>query len=172
MNIDIEKLDQIVNNADNIFLSREAEDVLIEFYRIKEQVEQAEIMIKQKLLETGMKNSPHFKEISGQRVKVSYQAYGAKYSIDTSKIDHLPKNLYRVDTKYVPESKSIEQYKKEYNTLPEGVIANHRKKSIRVAIKKLTASEYTQTTSRFEILPRSCPEFEPGEAGAEAAQLE
>ena len=31
---------------------------------------------------------------------------------------------------------------------------------------------YTQTTSRFGVLPRSCPEFEPGEAGAEAAQLE
>ena len=31
---------------------------------------------------------------------------------------------------------------------------------------------YTQTTSRFGILPRSCPEIEPGEAGAEAAQLE
>jgi len=31
---------------------------------------------------------------------------------------------------------------------------------------------YTQISSRIEILTRSRPEFEPGEAGAEAAQLE
>lgn len=136
MQIAIEKLEQLVNNADGIFLSREAEDVLIEFYKIKEQVEEAEKMIKQKLLETGMRHSPHFKEIRGQHVKVSYQPYGAKYTLDTTLIENIPKNFYRMDTKYVPETKSIDSYKKEYHKLPDGIVANERKKSIRVAIKK------------------------------------
>lgn len=136
MQIDIEKLEQLVDNADGIFLSREAEEVLIAFYKIKKQVEEAEKIIKQKLLDTGMRHSPHFKEICGQHVKVSYQPYGAKYSVDTALIENIPKNCYRVDTKYVPEAKSIESYKMEYQRLPDGIIANERKKSVRVAIKK------------------------------------
>jgi len=136
MQIDIEKLEQLVNNADGIFLSRDAEEVLIEFYKIKEQVEEAEKQIKQKLLDTGLRHSPHFKEIRGQHVKVSYQSYGAKYAIDTAMIKNIPSDFYRIDTKYVPEAKTIENYKKQYQKLPDGIIANERKKSIRVAIKK------------------------------------
>ena len=134
MEIEIEKLDDLIQRADEIFFSREAEKIMIEFYKLKTKVEEAEKLIKQKLMDTGLKLSPHFKSIKGEHVKVNYIPSGAKYQIDLSKIDNIPKEL--INIKYLPNSKEIDAYKKSFNSFPDGISERSRKKKISVYIKK------------------------------------
>ena len=53
MEIDIEKLDDMVKYGDSILFSPEAEELLVKFYEIKKQIEEAELKIKKKIEEAG-----------------------------------------------------------------------------------------------------------------------
>ena len=135
MKIDIDKLEKLIVDSDKIFLTPEGEDVLIQLLDIRDQVENAIDTAKKKLEETGLKIDPNFTSIQASKVKVYYRAFGARYKIDPSLVDKLPKNLYEISTKYNAVADEIEKYAEENKGLPLGVIEAERSKTISFGLK-------------------------------------
>jgi len=135
MNIDIQKLAKLVVDADKIFLTPEGEEVLMQLLDIRQQVEDAINAAKKKLEETALKVDPNFSSIQASNVKVYYRAFGARYKIDESLIDKLPKNLYETSIKFNAVAKEIEKYAEENKGLPQGIIEAERTKTITFSLK-------------------------------------
>ncbi len=135
MTIDTEKLGALLVDSDKIFLTPEGEDVLIQLLDVRQQVEDAIDAAKKKLEETALKIDPNFSSIQASKVKVYFRAFGARYKVDPSLVDKLPKNLYEVSTRYNANAEEVEKYAEEHKGLPLGIIEAERTKTISFGLK-------------------------------------
>lgn len=136
MQIDVEKLDELIEKADGIFLSGEQEQVLLDFIAIEQQVENARDAIKKKLEEAGLKKNPDFKSIQADRVKVYYRQFGSRYKIDESKIQNIPAVLYSEKMTYSPNIKEIDVWAETHKGLPDGILEPERPKQLTFSLKE------------------------------------
>jgi len=135
MKIDIDKLNQLVVEGDKILFTAEGEAVLLELFKIQDQVEEAFKAVKLKIAETALKQDPNFTSIQGAKIKVFYRSYGSKYKIDASLVDQVPKELYEVKVSYSAKSKEIDNYAEEHGGVPYGIIETEREKQISITQK-------------------------------------
>lgn len=133
--VDTDKVASMSQDGDKILLNAEGEQLLIDLYKIQETVEQAIHDAKEKIKESALAIDPNFLSIQGDKVKISYRAYGARFSIDPTLVDQLPKEMYKVKTTYSPELKAVESFIEEKGGLPVGINENIREKQIQVTIK-------------------------------------
>jgi ElaB/YqjD/DUF883 family membrane-anchored ribosome-binding protein len=91
MNIDLDQIPQLIQDADKILISPEGEESLVKLLEIKKQVQAAIEEVEKKLEEEALKINPLFKSISSDRVKVYYRAYGSLYKVDETRVAELPK---------------------------------------------------------------------------------
>jgi hypothetical protein len=133
--IDLEQLTNIVQKADGIVFSPEAENVLVQLYEIKQKVEEAEKTAKKLIEETALKYDPNFTSIQSDKLRVSYRAYGSRYSIDESHLADIPEGLYKKVVKYSPVAKAIEAHADEKG-MPLGIVENERKKQVSITMRR------------------------------------
>lgn len=141
MTIDLEQLDNLVADSDKIFLSAEAEQVLMKLLDIQKQVEEAIDAAEKKLEETGLKLNPDFKSIEADKIRVYYRAYGTRYKIDDSLVEQIPAELYTTKKVYSADTKAIEKYADEHKGLPVGIIEPERVKKLTFSLKDKHNSE-------------------------------
>src|SRR4030042_89039 len=110
MEIQIEKLGELVEKADKIFITAEGEQVLVDLLDVQRQVEEAIDTAKKKLEETALKINPNFTSIQADKIKVYYRTYGAKYRIDESHVSDLPKEFFETKQVYSANSEAIDQF--------------------------------------------------------------
>ena len=130
MNIDIEKLDNLIADADKVFISAEAESVLLEFLDIKDQVADAEKALKEQLAAAALEINPNFQSIKSDNLKVYFRQYGARYKLDESRIKETPKELYKTETKYSVIPKEVDNWTKHHDGMPIGIHEPDRPKQI------------------------------------------
>lgn len=135
MTIDLEQLDKLVVESDQIFLTADGEKVLIKLLEIQKQVEDAIESAEKKLEEAGLKIDPNFSSIQSNKIKVYYRFFGSRYKVDQALVDQLPKNLYKIMTKYNAIPDEIEKYAEENKGLPLGILEIERKKQLHFADK-------------------------------------
>lgn len=134
--IDTQKIADLSKDGDKILLSAEGEKSIAELYEMQALIEQAVSDAKKKIQESALALDPNFTSIQGDKVKVSYRAYGARYRIDQSKIAEIPKDFYETTVRYAPVVKTIESYVDKQGALPVGVLENAREKQIQITIKE------------------------------------
>ena len=130
MNIDIEKLKGIEKKGDQIFFSKDGEKELVKVLEIEKQVENTKDTIKKKLEETALKLDPNFNSIQGDKVKIYYRTFGARYYIQPGFEERLPQELVKKQTKYSLDMPELLKYEKEKGGLPVGVRGSDREKQI------------------------------------------
>jgi len=135
MKIEIEKIKQLKEDAGQIFLEPEGEEVLLQFLEIKKQVEEAEKAIKATLEETALKISDEFKSIQGDNIKVYYRFFGSRYTLEPGLEDQVPKELVEEKIKYSLKTKELEEYIEQKNGIPYGVRETDRQKQITFKLK-------------------------------------
>ena len=133
--IDIEKLDKLVKDSDQIFLSSDGEKVLVKLLKIEQQVKDAIDEAKAKLEAAALKVNPNFSSIQADKVKVFYREYGAKYYVDESQANMIPEGLVTSKVSYSVDSKAVEKYADEHKGLPVGIKEVERKKSLSFSLK-------------------------------------
>lgn len=136
MKIEIEKLDNLVQKADQILIKPEAEKVLIQLLNIQEQVEVAIKEAKKRIEEAALKINPNFKSVKSDNLKVYYRQYGQKYTIDASRINEIPKELYKSKVTYTTVSKAIDEWVDQHGGLPLGINEAEREKSLTFSIRE------------------------------------
>ena len=136
--IDVEKLNELVVKADEIFLTAAGEKVLVNLLAIQTQVEQAIDEAKAKLEAAALKANPNFSSIQADKIKVYYRAYGSKYYIDEANINLAPKEFYTVESKvtYKIDTKALEKAIDVSGKVPAGIVEVERKKQLTFALKK------------------------------------
>lgn len=144
--INIEKLNEIITKADNIFLTADGEQVLIDLLAIQQQVEDAVTEAKAKLEAAALKASPNFSSIQADKIKVYYRAYGAKYYIDEPNMQYVPKELYetQVKTTYKIDTKALEKQIDATGKVPAGIIEVDRKKQLTFTLKKGKGADHDE----------------------------
>lgn len=130
MNIDIEKLEKLVEDSDQIMLEPEGEKVLVQLLELQDKINAAISEAKLKLEEAALSLNPDFKSIRGDEVKVYYRQAGAKYKIDESNLPAIPKELYTSKTVYAVDSKATDKYAESHGGLPVGIIEPERPKRL------------------------------------------
>lgn len=130
MKIDIEKLGELVANADAIFLSADGERHLLALLDIRDQVEAAIDAAKAMLETKAGEINPDFNSIQGDAIKVSYRYFGAKYYLDDSLVDQVDRELYKVSKRYNVDSKAVENWIETHKGMPVGINEVERKKQI------------------------------------------
>lgn len=136
--IHTEELEKLVEKADEIFLTPKGEQVLIDLITIQQQVEDAIAQAKLKLESAALKANKHFTSIQGDKIKVHYRAFGAKYYIDEEHINQAPKEFYTIESKvsYKIDTKALEKHIEQTGKVPAGIIEVERKKQLSFGLKK------------------------------------
>lgn len=136
--IDIEKLNKLITKADDIFITADGEQVLIDLLTIEQQVQEAIAQAKIKLEQAALKANPNFSSIQANKVKVYYRAYGSKYYVDEANINLAPKEFYTVESKvtYKIDTKALEKSIEQTGKVPAGIIEVERKKQLTFVLKK------------------------------------
>lgn len=130
MKIDIEKIPDLVANADAIFLTADGERHLLALLDIRDQVEAAIDAAKAMLETKAGEINPDFNSIQGDAIKVSYRYFGAKYYLDDSLVDQVDRELYKVSKRYNVDSKAVENWIETHKGMPVGINEVERKKQI------------------------------------------
>lgn len=131
----LRKLEQLSENAGEIFLSPEGEQVLIDILEAETKLEEIKERAKLKLAEAALAVNPNFSSIQADNVKVYYREYGAKYYLDESQKDLVPAGIVTEKISYSIDSKAVEQFVKEKNGMPAGIKEVERTKTLSFSLK-------------------------------------
>lgn len=141
MNIEIEKLQQLITDSDKIFLSAEGEEVLIQILNIQKQVEHALETAKQMLEKKALEINPNFSSIQADKIKVYYRSYGSRYRIDENYLEKLSPKFYKVSKRYDVIAEEVEKFADEKGGLPMGINEVERPKSMSFSLKNKIETE-------------------------------
>lgn len=133
--IDIEKIQQLKLDADKIFLTSDGENALVQILEIEKQIEAVKEEVKSKLAEAALKLNPNFSSIQGDKVKVYYREYGAKYYVDETQATLIPEGLAEQKISYSVNSKAVEEWVERNGHMPTGIKEVERQKSISFSLK-------------------------------------
>lgn len=133
--INTEEIAKLVEKSGEVFLSNEGEEHLVNLLTAHKQLTDAIVEAKEKIAEEAAKISPNFKSITSDRLKISYRTYGAKFKLDESFADQVPKELIQKRVSYSINATAVEKYAEEHD-LPVGIIENDRKPQLSVSLKK------------------------------------
>jgi hypothetical protein len=136
MEIKIENLNKLVKDADKIFMTPDGEKVLLDLLELQDRVAEAISSAKTTLASTALKLSKDFSSIQGDKVKVYFRAYGAKYIIDESRAKNLPKQFYTETIRKAINTPEVDSFVAEHGGLPDGIAEPERVKQISFSKKK------------------------------------
>ena len=118
------------NDGKDIVMNPDAEDAIIKLLSIQRQVNDAVDQLKAEIERRVLAYNPNFTSVKGSKVKINYQAAGAKYKGETK--NHCPKYWTKKVT-WAINSKAVDEYYAKYYRLPAGIKAVERKKTIRIS---------------------------------------
>jgi len=135
INISYEDLQSLVVEGKNIVATPKAEDALVALLQLRDEVEKAIEEAKKAIEVKALELNPNFSSIRSDKIKVAYKTYGSKYAIDETKVNFLPKEVYRSKVSYSPDAKALEKFVEEHGGLfPDGIIIKDRKKTMSISL--------------------------------------
>lgn len=134
--IDTDQVKLLTDDTGKIIFTPDAENAIVQLNELKKSLDEAEKEMKQNIESEALKYDKNFKSVQGDRVKVTYRSYGAKYRLDESRVDEVPPQLIEKKVVYkLASSGDIDKYLEENEGLPVGIEVPDRPKQISITIK-------------------------------------
>ncbi len=133
--VDLTKLEVYQEDAENIVVDQKAEESIVKLYELRDKIDAAIKTAKEKIKVAALAYNKDFKSITSNKLRIMHRAYGARYSIDQSHIDKLPKELYSTTVRHSPKAAEIDRYAEDKG-LPLGIIENKREPQLQITVKK------------------------------------
>ena len=133
--VDTERLGQLVEKGKDILFSPQAEMTLLELLEMESTLKAAIDDARHQIEEAALQLNPNFSAVIGDKVRVQYRYFGAKYKLvpglerEVLKADP---ELLSVEEKFVLNTKALEKYEKKTGQLPYGVTTKDRTKQISI----------------------------------------
>lgn len=134
--VDLEQVAELVMKGKDIFLTPKAEKSLLKLLDLQKKIDEAINTAKKLIEEQGIAHNENFTSIKGDKLKIMYRVYGAKYAIDSTRIADLPSEFYKVSTSYAPVTAKIEKFVDEKGSLPLGISERERSQQISISLAK------------------------------------
>jgi len=128
------ELKALAKEGEKIVFTKDAETSLVKFLEFCEQVHLLTEELKKKIYEAGNEVMPNFKGVEGKRVafKAMERSYGAKYDANSNADE-----TFMIVKKTV-DSKKVDEYVKEMNELPDGIIEREREDKLSLSLELKT----------------------------------
>lgn len=130
--INLDEIDELSTQADKVFISADGEKVILDLLEAKERIDAALDRAKEIIREKIEAIDPNLASIQGDQIKIQHRYFGNRYEFtsteDTSFL--VERASFSVDTKKVNE------YLKENQKLPKGIVLAERSKQIVFKAKK------------------------------------
>lgn len=128
----------IAKNAEKFLVEKETEKPIAKLFQLRDQLDLAIEEAEKLMAEKALKLNPNFKSIEGDLIKASYRAYGQRYYIEDQHLGEVPKEMYtkEIITKYKVNSDVVDDYVADKGSLPFGIVAPERKKTLKIKLRK------------------------------------
>ncbi len=137
---DEKKLPTLIKEGSDLVWSKKAEEGILLLLRYREMIDEALEKIKAKIAEDGKAIDPSFKGVVGEHIKAMFRTYGEKYTYNRAYEDDLQPFLK--ETKYYKvDSEKVDEYVKELNELPEGIVEKEREPIISLKVIETSVME-------------------------------
>lgn len=134
--IDLDKIAKWVESSKELLLTPDAEDSLKNLLDLQEQIESALKQAKENIKTEALAYNENFTGLKTDKYKISYRAYGSRYTIERSHAEDIPKELTKVVTKMSVNVKAVDEYlENNEGRMPLGILETEREKQI--SIKEL-----------------------------------
>lgn len=135
--VDLDKLKNLVEGAENILITPDAEVSILKLYEMRDKIDKAIEEAKIRIEGEALKLNPNFKSVHSDNLSIAYRAYGQRYAIEEQYLNMIPKDLYKKVVRYSPEPKNIDQYiEANEGKVPLGIAEKLREKKIVITVKK------------------------------------
>lgn len=133
--VDLYQIKKWVDDSGEIVTTHEAEEAIIQLYNLKEAIDLAIDTAKKRIESEAIAYNPNFSTISTDNLKITYRAYGGRYTIEKQYQDELPEELIVREIKIKPNVKAIDNYLEENGgKLPLGLLETEREKQLSIKV--------------------------------------
>jgi hypothetical protein len=136
MKVDLDVMSILAEKGKDIIVTPEAEASILQLLSLQEKVNEAVENMKAAIAKAGTQYNPNFTSIKGEKVKIMYREYGGKFGYDATRIDDIPKTLYKPRVTIALDGKAIEKWTEEHGGLPLGIFEHERAKTLSISLKK------------------------------------
>lgn len=126
----------LVEKGKDIIVTPQAETSILQLLDLQARVDEAVERMKGMIAEAGLKYNPNFTSIKGEKVKIMFREYGGRFTYDATRLDDIPKTLYKPKVSIALDAKAIEKWTEEHGGLPLGILEAQRSKTLSISLKK------------------------------------
>jgi hypothetical protein len=131
--VDLDKVAKWVDESKDLILTPDAEKSLKNLLDLQEQIDLAIKQAKENIKTEALAYNENFSSLKTDNFKVSYRAYGARYTIERSHADMIPKDLTKSVTKLSVNIKAVDEYLENNDgMMPLGINETERVKQISI----------------------------------------
>ena len=130
--IDTDDIVITAKDGGKFVFDKTAEDKLEKLLEIKDKLDNVIEQVKSNLETNGLKLSPDFSGVRGDKIKVEYRAFGALYKLVDPKNASL--DFYKTKTTYSLNTELVSAYAENHDgKLPDGIEKVKRQKKISIS---------------------------------------
>lgn len=142
LTIDTDKLQELKNQAGNIFTSADGDAALLDFLRAKQAIEDIEKEIKAVLDGMARIYDPNFKSIQSDNVKISRRAFGQKYYVEEENLALAPKELFKSEiSAIVPNDLDVKAIEEKLRVVGMSIKESEKDGQIEKKFKRIVDSK-------------------------------
>lgn len=130
--IDTDDIVITAKDGGKFVFDKTAEDKLEKLLEIKDKLDNVIEQVKSNLETNGLKLSPDFSGVRGDKIKVEYRAFGALYKLVDTK--NASPDFYKTKTTYSLNTELVSAYAENHDgKLPDGIEKVKRQKKISIS---------------------------------------
>lgn len=135
--IDLNKVGKWVDESKDLILTPKAEESLKNLLDLQEQIDSAIKQAKENIKTEALTYNENFTGLKTDNFKVTYRAYGARYTIERQYADAIPADLTKTVIKVSVNIKAVDEYLENNNgMMPLGILETEREKQISIKAVK------------------------------------
>jgi hypothetical protein len=136
VSIDMNHVMQLAEDGKNLVFNPNAEEAILQLLELQNAIDSVISMVKNGITDQALAYNPAFTSVSGDKIKATYSAAGAKYGVDFNKVKHPRAPFFNRKVTYSLDTKLVEKYEmKHKGRLPVGVFKRDRNKNLTFRLK-------------------------------------
>lgn len=136
VSIDMEHVLQLAEDGKSLVFNANAEVAILQLLEIQASINQVVEAVKSGITIQALDYNPAFTSVTGDKIKATYSAAGAKYGVDFNKVKHPRAPFFNRKVTYSLDTKLVEKFEmKHKGRLPVGVYKRDRNKNLTFRLK-------------------------------------
>lgn len=134
--IDMEHVMQLAEDGKDLVFNPNAEAAILQLLELQNTIDSLINMVKNGITIQALDYNPAFTSVTGDKIKATYSAAGAKYGVNFNEVKHPRAPFFNRKVTYSLDTKLVEKFEmKHKGRLPVGVYKRDRNKNLTFRLK-------------------------------------